>query len=80
MLANRRKKKKAWVAVVEVIEDNLPTQRLLILVELFFDRFLAFCDTFMSLCTRSKQFHPPFYLYLSLGTLVSGKLIFLESQ
>lgn len=34
------------MAVVEVIEDNLPPRRLLILVELFSYRCLAFGDTF----------------------------------
>lgn len=57
----------AWVAVVEVIEDNRPSPHLLILVELFLYRCLAFCDTFMRLRTRSKQFRPVVghFLYIS---------------
>lgn len=57
----------AWVAVVEVIEVNLPSPHLLILVELFLYRCLAFCDTFVCLCTRTKQFHPLVchFLYIS---------------
>lgn len=54
----------AWVAVVEVIEDNLPSLHLLILVDLFFYRCLAFCDTLMRLCLRSYNStrNPPFSL------------------
>ena len=62
----------AWVAVVEVIEDNLLFPHLLILVELFLCRCLAFCEMFM----RHKQFHSPFSLP-SLRTRVSGRLVFL---
>lgn len=70
----------AWVAVVEVIEDNLPSPHLLILVELFLYRCLAFCDTFMRLCTRSKQSHPLVchFLYISWENLASAKFIFPE--
>lgn len=50
-----RKKKEAWVAVVEVIEDNLPSRHLLVLVELFLCRRPARAWG----CERgSKQIHP----------------------
>lgn len=47
----------AWVAVVEVIEDNLLSTHLLILVKLFLCRCFAFCDTFYE-APREEQTNP----------------------
>lgn len=65
-------KKEAWVAVVEVIEDNLPSQHPLILVKLFLYRFLASCDTAMRPSNTTRDLSYCFYFHRGLWRLESS--------